>query len=171
MVQMRVFGRACFLPVLGEPYGKVLEDGQLKPVLEGGQLSVWYYETRLPIDPRTYGKVLAPAVADVMARHGPEHPDTIELISILNSVEHLPPRTEPDAGRVAMGRVEIAAIKRRLSELGEDGIPERSPAAERAAEAVRETWRSFEFQVQTGLALEGLFVRLRRELASTAVAR
>jgi hypothetical protein len=36
---------------------------------------------------------------------------------------------------------------------------------------VRETWRSFEFQVQTGLALEGLFVRLRRELATTAATR
>jgi hypothetical protein len=26
-------------------------------------------------------------------------------------------------------------------------------------------WRSFEFNVQTGLALEALFVRLRREMA------
>ena len=59
----------------------------------------------------------------------------------------------------------------RLAELAEDGVSERSLAAERAAEAVRETWRSFEFQVQTGLALEGLFVRLRRELASPAAAR
>jgi hypothetical protein len=59
----------------------------------------------------------------------------------------------------------------RLAELAEDGVSERSLAAERAAEAVRETWRSFEFQVQTGLALEGLFVRLRRELASPAPAR
>jgi DNA polymerase-3 subunit delta' len=54
----------------------------------------------------------------------------------------------------------------RLAELAEDGVAERSLAAERAAEAVRETWRSFEFQVQPGLALEGLFVTLRRELAS-----
>ena len=59
----------------------------------------------------------------------------------------------------------------RLAELAEDGVSERSLAAERAAEAVRETWRSFEFQVQTSLALEGLFVRLRRELASPAAAR
>jgi hypothetical protein len=33
---------------------------------------------------------------------------------------------------------------------------------------VRATWRSFEFQVQVGLALEALFARLRRELASGA---
>jgi hypothetical protein len=54
----------------------------------------------------------------------------------------------------------------RLEELTEDGSADRSAGAERAAEAVRETWRSFEFQVQAGLALEGLFVRLRRELAA-----
>jgi DNA polymerase-3 subunit delta' len=54
----------------------------------------------------------------------------------------------------------------RLAELAEDGAAERSSAAEQAAEAVRETWRSFEFQVQTGLALEALFARLRRELAA-----
>ncbi len=53
-----------------------------------------------------------------------------------------------------------------LAELAEDGSSERSLAAERAAEAVRETWRSFEFQVQPGLALEALFARLRRELAT-----
>jgi hypothetical protein len=33
---------------------------------------------------------------------------------------------------------------------------------------VRDVWRSFEFQVQTGLALEALFVRLRRDLTAPA---
>jgi DNA polymerase-3 subunit delta' len=55
----------------------------------------------------------------------------------------------------------------RLAELGADGLPDRSTAAERAVETVRDVWRSFEFQVQTGLALEALFVRLRRELGGT----
>jgi DNA polymerase III subunit delta' len=55
----------------------------------------------------------------------------------------------------------------RLAELAADGLPHRGLAAERAAEAVRDVWRSFEFQVQPGLALEALFVRLRRELGGT----
>jgi DNA polymerase III subunit delta' len=54
----------------------------------------------------------------------------------------------------------------RLADLGADARPERSPAAQGAAETVRAVWRSFEFQVQPGLALEALFVRLRRELAA-----
>jgi DNA polymerase-3 subunit delta' len=57
-----------------------------------------------------------------------------------------------------------------LAELREDGISERMAGAERAAEAVRQTWRVFEeFNVDTSLALEALFVELRRELAGTAV--
>ncbi|HEX5467929.1 MAG TPA: hypothetical protein VFW80_02655 [Gaiellaceae bacterium] len=69
----------------------------------------------------------------------------------------------------AAGAQDALVNSDRLGELAEDGLAERSLAAERAAEAVRETWRSFEFQVQPGLALESLFVRLRRELAATPV--
>jgi DNA polymerase-3 subunit delta' len=58
----------------------------------------------------------------------------------------------------------------RLAQLVEDAEEERSRSAERAAEEVRETWRSFEFQVQAGLVLEALFVRLRRELAPSVAA-
>ena len=55
----------------------------------------------------------------------------------------------------------------RLAELTEDAGVDRI-GAERAAEAVREAWRAFEeFNVSPPLALEALFVRLRRELAGT----
>ena len=69
---------------------------------------------------------------------------------------------------VALGEGAEGAVLNvdRLAELSEDASSERSLAAERAVEAVQDTWRSFEFQVQTGLALEALFVRLRRELAA-----
>jgi DNA polymerase III subunit delta' len=59
----------------------------------------------------------------------------------------------------------------RLEVLREDAVKERSPGAERAAELVRDTWRSLEeFNLHTGLALEALFVRLRRELAGATAA-
>ena len=55
-----------------------------------------------------------------------------------------------------------------LDELREDATPERMPSAERAAELVRETWRSLEeFNIQAGLAFEALFIQLRRVFAST----
>jgi DNA polymerase-3 subunit delta' len=55
----------------------------------------------------------------------------------------------------------------RLAELERDGTRERMLGAERAAEAVRQTWRELEeFNLNPGLALEALFVRVRRELAA-----
>ena len=68
---------------------------------------------------------------------------------------------------VAAGAPSVAMHADRLAELQEDGTRDRMPGAEAAAEAVRDTWRLFEeLQLQAGLALEALFVRLRRELAS-----
>jgi DNA polymerase-3 subunit delta' len=59
----------------------------------------------------------------------------------------------------------------RLDDLRKDATRERMLGAERACEAVRETWRELEeFQLSAGLALEALFVRLRRELAGPRVA-
>src|SRR5207245_2755911 len=59
----------------------------------------------------------------------------------------------------------------RLAELSEDGKTERLAGAERACELVRETWRAFEeFNLSPGLALEALFVQLRRELAGPVAA-
>ena len=70
---------------------------------------------------------------------------------------------------VAAGAESAAAHVDRLAELREDATVEQLPGAEAAAEAVRETWRLFEeLQLQAGLALEALFVKLHRELASAA---
>ncbi|MGH2996784.1 MAG: hypothetical protein ACRDN6_02505, partial [Gaiellaceae bacterium] len=59
----------------------------------------------------------------------------------------------------------------RLADLAEDGTRERMLGAERASEEVRRAWRELEeFNLNPGLALEALFVRLRRELAGPASA-
>ena len=55
----------------------------------------------------------------------------------------------------------------KLAVLREDATRERLLGAERAAEAVRETWRGFEeLNLAPQLALEALFVQLARELAA-----
>jgi DNA polymerase III subunit delta' len=70
---------------------------------------------------------------------------------------------------VAAGAEGVVAHFDHLAELREDASSERLAAAELAAEAVRETWRSFEeLNLHPKLALEALFVRLRRELAPAA---
>ena len=70
---------------------------------------------------------------------------------------------------VAAGAEGVVAHYDHLPRLAEDASAERIAAAERAAELVRETWRGFEeLNLQPRLALEALFVQLRRELATSA---
>jgi DNA polymerase III subunit delta' len=75
-----------------------------------------------------------------------------------------------DLVAVAVGAEGAVLHYDRLDELRADGTRERLPGAERASELVRETWRGFEeFNLDAELAVESLFVELRRELAGAAV--
>jgi DNA polymerase-3 subunit delta' len=68
---------------------------------------------------------------------------------------------------VAVGAESAVVHADRLDLLTEDGKTERLAGAERAAELTRETWRAFEeFNLSPPLALEALFVKLRRELGA-----
>jgi DNA polymerase-3 subunit delta' len=68
----------------------------------------------------------------------------------------------------AVGAERAVVHADRLPVLAEDATTERLAGAERACELVRETWRAFEeFNLSPPLALEALFVQLRRELGAT----
>jgi DNA polymerase III subunit delta' len=68
---------------------------------------------------------------------------------------------------VAVGAERAVVHADRLDVLAEDATTERLAGAERACEIVRETWRAFEeFNLSPTLALEALFIRLRRELGA-----
>jgi DNA polymerase-3 subunit delta' len=92
------------------------------------------------------------------AARGAEREEVLEALDLLSTWYR-------DLMVAASGARDAVLNSDRLAELAADDATERSLAAERAAEAVRDAWRSFEFNVQHGLALEALFVRLRRELA------
>ncbi len=91
------------------------------------------------------------------AERGAERDEVLLAIDVLGSWYR-------DLVVVGAGAEAAALNSDRLAELTEDA-PEVNERAARAAETVREVWRSFEFNVQTGLALEALFVRLRQVLA------
>jgi DNA polymerase-3 subunit delta' len=68
---------------------------------------------------------------------------------------------------VGVGAEAAATHVDMLEELRGDATRERLLGAERAAEAVRETWRKLEeFNLSPQLALEALFVEVSRELAA-----
>jgi (1->4)-alpha-D-glucan 1-alpha-D-glucosylmutase len=64
---------AVLIPILGEPYGKALEAGdlELRYHADEGSFSVWYYEHRLPIAPKCYGGILRRLLAAAGIEHGP----------------------------------------------------------------------------------------------------
>ena len=94
------------------------------------------------------------------AGRGAEREEVLDALDLLTSWYR-------DLMVVAAGADGAVLNTDRLAELSADGLPERGPGAERAAATVRDVWRSFEFNVQPGLTLEALFIRLRRELGGT----
>jgi (1->4)-alpha-D-glucan 1-alpha-D-glucosylmutase len=108
------------LPILGAPYHKVLESGELALDLEQGALVVRLYGAALPVDPRTYDYVLRPALDRLT---GETSEAAAELQSILTAVKYLPPRNESNPDRVQEGRAETEVIKRRIAALVESSPP------------------------------------------------
>jgi (1->4)-alpha-D-glucan 1-alpha-D-glucosylmutase len=100
------------LPILGEQYGRVLEKGDLKLNFEQGCFFLTYYETRLPINPRTYGSVLKKALE--LGGLPPEDEGEIEVESIATASEHLPHRFETAPEKIAERAREKEVIKKRL---------------------------------------------------------
>jgi DNA polymerase-3 subunit delta' len=71
---------------------------------------------------------------------------------------------------VAAGAEQAVVHADRVETLREDGTRGRAADAEAAAELVREAWRTLEeFNLNPGLALEALFVELRRAFSSALV--
>lgn len=118
------------LPVLGEQFGRVLEDQQLKLAYENSRFVIGYYERRLPTDPATWVQVLKHTLEYVAQKLEAEVTERMELESIITALEHLPPRnaTDPDAIQERRREKEVAAG--RLERLLES-CPEVSAAAER----------------------------------------
>ena len=101
------------LPVLGEQYGRVLENQEISIDYEAGAFFACYGQSRYPIGPRTILPLLEPVVADLRRTHPDDHPDVLEIESIVTATKHLPTRwdTEPDKVRERMREKEI--VKRR----------------------------------------------------------
>ncbi|MCF7789835.1 MAG: malto-oligosyltrehalose synthase [Prosthecobacter sp.] len=101
------------LPILGDQYGRVLERGEFKLEFESGAFFLRYFDTRLPLAPRTYTLILVPALVK-LASMGVADDFLAEFQSVITALEHLPPRTETDPDKIAERLREKEIIKRRL---------------------------------------------------------
>jgi (1->4)-alpha-D-glucan 1-alpha-D-glucosylmutase len=91
------------LPVLGEPFGRVLDSGCLRLAFdrEGGAFALHYFDHRFPLDPRSYGALLRHA--------GPAFAD------LATAFESLPARDAVDPGALAARLRDKELLKARLA--------------------------------------------------------
>lgn len=107
------------LPMLGAQYGRTLENQELRLEYEQGGFFIRYYETRLPVAPRSCGQILQPVLERLRAGLNDTPEPVLELESILTALSYLPPRTVTAEPKVRERQREKEIIKRRLHELTE----------------------------------------------------
>jgi (1->4)-alpha-D-glucan 1-alpha-D-glucosylmutase len=110
------------LPILGDQYGVVLDAGQLRLERQGGRFAIRYYDTVLPVGPRSYATILGLNLEEINRSLGSEHPAALEVKSLLGLLATLPVRTETDPGRLTARRREVEiAMARFMTLLDESG--------------------------------------------------
>ncbi len=102
------------IPILGDQYGNVLENGDLTLAYEEGAFFVYYYDDKFPLRPQTYTVILEHRLEDLTQRLAEENVNYEEYLSIITALKNLPPHTEADPARIEEQRREKEVIKRRL---------------------------------------------------------
>ncbi len=102
------------LPVLGSPYGEVLEQGQLQVAWESeaGRLVLRYFDHRFPLDGGTWGVVLR------LAADRAEDADTAEgLTRLAEQSDAMPARSDRGAAGTRDRAAAAARLRQSLAEL------------------------------------------------------
>ena len=102
------------IPILGDQYGTVLENGELRLSFEEGYFFVNYNDHKLPIIPKTYSTILTLGIEDLEQKLTGSYTSFQELMSIVTALRHLPPVTEQDPEQIAERYREKEVVKRRL---------------------------------------------------------
>jgi (1->4)-alpha-D-glucan 1-alpha-D-glucosylmutase len=109
------------LPFLAQPFGDVLENGDLKVVYAEQRLQLSYGPRRLPLAPPTWISVLELAARQAEQATIDGDPGTFadwaELHSIITQLRHLPPGSRRDAASMEERYREQSIVRRRLEQL------------------------------------------------------
>jgi (1->4)-alpha-D-glucan 1-alpha-D-glucosylmutase len=116
-------------PILGNPYGEDLEQGNIQVAFEGGRFLVKYFDRELPIDPQTIPAIFA-AGEDQPAGNTDGDAVASELVSLLEALRHLPANHVTDSERVARRQGQIPPLLERLEKLAGDSGGFREAIAE-----------------------------------------
>ena len=102
------------LPILGDQYGLTLERGELRLVWDDGQIALDYHGERLPINPRQAPRVYRVGLEALQERLGADHPDVLELLSIMSGLQNMPPYTVSTPEAIEERRREKTIARTRL---------------------------------------------------------
>jgi (1->4)-alpha-D-glucan 1-alpha-D-glucosylmutase len=102
------------LPILGDQYGAVLDSGQLALGMDDQGLTVRYYDWVMPLAARSWGRILGHRLGELKERPGAEHPDFVELKSLIAWFSTTPHRTETEPRRRTPGVDEGETARKRL---------------------------------------------------------
>jgi (1->4)-alpha-D-glucan 1-alpha-D-glucosylmutase len=108
------------LPFLGDQYGRVLENGDLRLDFSEGAFHLDCAGVRIPVEPKSYLQILTHRPESLQALFPGETPPVQEFLSIVTSLQHLPPATEQDPEKKGERQREKEIIKKRLWQLCQD---------------------------------------------------
>jgi (1->4)-alpha-D-glucan 1-alpha-D-glucosylmutase len=107
------------LPVLGDQFGRVLENKEISVLYKNGAFEAAYDDHIFPLAPRTWTAILEPALTLVADELGELSHDAQELASIITALNNLPPRSETNVAKLRERQREKEITKERLAALME----------------------------------------------------
>jgi len=113
------------IPVLGDHYGTILEQQELKLIFdaEQGEFSIYYYQHRFPVDPQTYPFILSSQHEQLLKNFSADDPVFLEYQTIDNSFSKLPLRTETTEEKIEERKRDKEVFKKQLARLCADSLP------------------------------------------------
>ena len=105
------------LPILGRPFGEALDSGEIQLVFDEGRFFFRYFETVLPVSPRSYYEILNHRAERLKESLGEESPAYHEYSGILASVLDLARTDRRMAQSAAELRLRFESARDRLRSL------------------------------------------------------
>jgi (1->4)-alpha-D-glucan 1-alpha-D-glucosylmutase len=105
------------LPFLGDQYGKVLEDGQLKLSFAEGAFRLDCSGVPIPLEPKSCLQLLGHRLEVLQGLFAAEAPPLQEFLSIITALQHLPGASEPEPEKREERHREKDVVKKRLGQL------------------------------------------------------
>lgn len=113
----RLLDNKVLLPVLGDTYGRVLENQELRPAYRNGSFAVQYYQESFPLSPSSYHFILKHRLDVLEKRLGAGSPAYQEYRGILAALPSHPERESLSLEATGEKRLQAEATKERLRRL------------------------------------------------------